>query len=488
MSDLMILYGMGIFLAVFMGVMLAASFRASWNVENGLQKRAPSRTDTGIWVDPIVFIIMLVFTQVLYLGVNGKKNGYIYIFSTLVDIFLFISIYFTLLLVFLPLLRRHYTARTCATLWLIPVFLFYQPNINAYFQVELPRAVFYIPKHIMQILFGIWLAGFLIILWIQVISHVHFSWKLKKMSVPVTNPELTEVWEEEKNKLGLDFPVGLRMCRMIRTPLTVGMWKKRRITYLSEEEYNREEAELVFSHELHHIQRNDTHTKFFLRFCNAFGWLHPFVWLAVKRAEDDLELSCDEIVLKDADRDRRKTYARLLLTTAGNSRGFTTCLSASAKTLRYRMKETMGEKKKKLGIGLLFLVMFISCFSIGRIALATDRMSLKDVLQTETFEITHANLTDRTDGIKTREITDVNGLSAYLSQQQAEKMVYRYQPGFQWTDRQKWNLVCEIASGDVVFYIAGDYMEVYRNGYAVGVLYHMAKPLELEYIKIFAEK
>src|SRR5699024_10346081 len=63
----------------------------------------------------------------------------------------------------LPVLRKHYTARTCATLWLIPVFLFYQPYMVANITIELPYAVFYIPGNIMELLFGIWLAGFLII-------------------------------------------------------------------------------------------------------------------------------------------------------------------------------------------------------------------------------------------------------------------------------------------------------------------------------------
>ena len=119
--------------------------------------------------------------------------------------------------------------------------------------------------------------------------------------------------------------------------------------YLSsrKKSYTEEEAELIFLHELHHIQRNDTHTKFFLKFCTALGWFLPFIWIAVKKAEADLELSCDEIVLKDADDHKRKKYAELLLTTAGGPIGFTTCLSASAQSLRYRMRATLEQKEKK---------------------------------------------------------------------------------------------------------------------------------------------
>ena len=54
---------------------------------------------------------------------------------------------------------------------------------------------------------------------------------------------------------------------------------------------------------------------------------------AVKRAET---------VLLDADSSVKRQYAGLLLKTAGDERGFTTCLSASAGALRYRLKRPEG--------------------------------------------------------------------------------------------------------------------------------------------------
>lgn len=492
MSDLIFAYGIRIFLAVYMAVLLAASFHASWEVEAGKKKRLSGRTDTVIWLDPIVFAIgPAVFLFFIFL-LHGEKRGIVYSLSILIDIFLFISIYFTILLVLLPVLRKYYTARTCATLWLIPVFLFYMPHIYSRLAAELPYVVIYIPEKIIQILFGIWIAGFFILLIAQVVSHLLFSRKLRKVSEEVEDPALMELWECEKKKLGQDFPIELRVCRMISTPFTIGMWKEGRITYLPVQQYTLEEVKLVFRHELHHIQRKDTHTKFFLAFCKAFGWPLPFVWLAVKRAEEDLELSCDEIVLKDADSERRRTYANLLLTTAGNSRGFTTCLSASAKTLKYRMKETVQGKQKRLGIGLLFLVMFLSCFTLGKIVFATDRMEMAEAMRVEKIEISCASLNDRTDKTAdeekpseptSAEIKDVNSLSDYLSGRQVEKMVYNYQPGSPIQEQEDLILYGEIESTDVTFSIFGEYMEIYPYGYTDHVLYHITEPLDWEYIR-----
>lgn len=492
MSDLTYAYIMRIFWALFLAVMVAAAFRVSWKLENGKKTMENSRTDTTVWIDPVIFVVLLIMHLSLVLISYVRCKGFTYALSALIDIFLFVSIYFTLLLLLLPVLRKHYTARTCATLWLIPVFLFYQPYMVANITIELPYAVFYIPGNIMELLFGIWLAGFLIILAVQVASHLSFSRELKSDSRPVEDPAVTHLWERGMKKIRLNLPVKLRFSNRVSTPLTVGMRKKHKITYLPEKEYTEEELKLIFSHELHHIQRNDTHTKFFLKFCNALGWPHPFVWLAVKRAEEDLELSCDEIVLKDADSERRRTYANLLLTTAGNSRGFTTCLSASAKTLKYRMKETVKGKQKRLGIGLLFLVMFLSCFTLGKIAFATDRMGMAEAMRLEEIEISCASLNERTEKTEDEEkpseptpaeIKDVNSLSDYLSGRQVEKMVYNYQPGAPIQEQEDLILYGEIESTDVTFSIFGEYMEIYPYGYTDHVLYHITEPLDWEYIR-----
>ena len=60
--------------------------------------------------------------------------------------------------------------------------------------------------------------------------------------------------------------------------------------------------------------------------------------VAARKSADDLELSCDETVLAGEDSGSRKRYAELILKTAGDERGFTTCLSATATALRYRLK------------------------------------------------------------------------------------------------------------------------------------------------------
>lgn len=123
--------------------------------------------------------------------------------------------------------------------------------------------------------------------------------------------------------------------------------------------YTERELRLIFRHELHHLRRRDTDSKLFFVFCGCLCWFNPLVHLAIRRAADDLELSCDEIVLEHADEETRNFYAELLLNVTGERRGFTTCLSARATSLRYRLKCVMHERKTAEGSLMLMLFMFL---------------------------------------------------------------------------------------------------------------------------------
>ena len=432
MRDITLSYLFRIFWALFLGFMLVYSFRKSWNIEHGRKKPSPDAPGNGIVIlqDPLTLpflCIVYIFLLVLLYGMDA--SGYVFSFGF--DLFCFITVYFPLLLFLLPFLRNRYTARTCATLWLIPVFLFYQP-IYIYLGSLLPtQPAFYIPQPAVTLLFFVWLTGFAITLLLQILSHLYFYRTLKISSHPVSDPHLLQLWEEMTRDIGIyDLTHPLRLCysSRIHTPLSIGMCQRSLITCLPERSFDKEEAELIFSHELHHIQRHDTHTKFFLGLCRALGWFHPLVWMAIRKAEDDLELSCDEIVLRNADERKRKKYASLLLTIAGDARGYTTCLSSSAKTLRYRLKAVMPGKEKHLGLCLLLFTMITSFLCIGNIALTTKRGTVTEVTGIENTAVRNAAFLPADQNKTDQEIPidDTEALSDYLKQLTIEKPLTAY--------------------------------------------------------------
>ena len=102
--------------------------------------------------------------------------------------------------------------------------------------------------------------------------------------------------------------------------------------------------------------------------CQTFTVLTPHILFAIFFGyfdTEDIELGCDEAVVQHMDGAGRRDYAELLLRTAGDGRGFTSCLSASARSMRCRMRCVMNPVRKWDGCLLPALTTFLLVVSYG---------------------------------------------------------------------------------------------------------------------------
>ena len=364
--------------AIFLTMVVSVAFGVVWRKEQKVSEGKADEKNSQIWVSPLVLPFLLVLVLILCIFQVGWREGMHLFFCQAADVFLFLSGYFIILLILLPLLRRRISARACATLWLVPAFLFYQAY-GLYNNIIIPYRTIYVPLRVLQAGIVIWAAGFVVVMIYQIISHQLLRRHLLKNSREVEDAVVLEVWEEEKQRLCYEDPVRLLYCSAISTPLSMGIWGS--LTLLPERMYTKKELSFIFRHELHHMKRRDVQTKIFLGFCKALCWCNPLIWIAVKKASDDLELSCDEIVLAGSGEKDRGEYAELLLQTAGRSGGYTTCLSAAASTLRYRMRSVLHPQKKFAGVAVLAVIMFASCLCYGSLVLTSGRKPAGKVLQ-----------------------------------------------------------------------------------------------------------
>lgn len=284
-------------------------------------------------------------------------------------VFLHICLYYLLLMPALPFLRRHISARACAVLWMLPNYLYITQM--SYMRLPAPRWVIEVPLALVQVLLAVWMIGFVAVLGWKIISHLTFRAHILRDASPITDPAVLAVWDQEIKSARFHKPkFKLVVSPTIQTPLSVGLFQRSIRVVLPERAYTPEELSLIFRHELIHIGREDSWNKFFLVFCSAMCWFNPLMWIAIRRSSEDLELSCDETVLLDSDNDTKRQYADLLLKTAGDEQGFTTCLSVSAKALRYRLKSVVDTKRKPSGALTVGLVFFLLCMTCGYVALA----------------------------------------------------------------------------------------------------------------------
>ena len=80
------------------------------------------------------------------------------------------------------------------------------------------------------------------------------------------------------------------------------------------------EREYIIIHEQHHIKRCDHIVKLIAFLTLCLHWFNPLVWLAFVLAGKDMEMSCDEAVMKRMDGDIRAEYAASLLNLATGRR------------------------------------------------------------------------------------------------------------------------------------------------------------------------
>lgn len=313
---------------------------------------------------------MLTCWALLFLFLYGWQDALEQIFSISFHILLQISLYHLVLLAALPLLRRWISARACALLWMTPNYLY----ITNYSFMELPMPRWIIPSpgdDWLWALVVLWLAGVCLVLTWGIVSHLLFRRRILKSAVALTDPEILAIWDRELADASFKKPkFKLMVSPAVVTPLSIGLVPRTTRVVLPDKAYDPEALALILRHELIHIGRVDAMSKFFLLFCTALCWFNPLMWIARRKSAEDLELSCDETVLLQSDERTRRRYAELLLTTAGDERGFTTCLSATAASLRYRLRQIIAPRKKHSGALLVGLLFFVLCMSSGYVALA----------------------------------------------------------------------------------------------------------------------
>lgn len=114
------------------------------------------------------------------------------------------------------------------------------------------------------------------------------------------------------------------------------------------------EQEYIILHEQHHIRRFDHIMKMLSFAALCIHWFNPLVWVAFVLAGKDMEMSCDEAVLKKMGEHVRADYSASLLTLATGRRIIAgTPLAFGEGDTRDRIKNLLSWKKPKLWLTLM---------------------------------------------------------------------------------------------------------------------------------------
>ena len=329
------------------------------------------------WTFNLLLLCILIPFTLLISPLGGLSKEKLLLQLT-VPVILTICLYYLFLIPAIPLFRKHFHPYACAVLWMIPSMLYL--SCYRWMQRVQPARICVISREWIHYGFRIWVAGFLLFLAMPILRHLQIRKKLLSASQPCSDPQANNLFNKLRMEYcGNKYDLRLLNCPKVKTPLSIGLFRRSICVLLPQRAYSEEELELIFRHELIHICRKDSGVKFLIAFCRALCWFNPFMHLAMRRCSEDMELSCDQLVLKDAGKEKKTQYASLILDTAAEPRGFTTCLSADGRSMAYRLKQILEPAKKWKGTLLVGLVTALLLYSLGWFSFACDAGTIKDL-------------------------------------------------------------------------------------------------------------
>ena len=147
------------------------------------------------------------------------------------------------------------------------------------------------------------------------------------------------------------------ICDAVKSPFILGIVKPR--IYLSSA-LKEEEMNYIIAHEKAHLRRKDHLWKPFGYLLLCIYWFNPLCWIAYIMLCKDIELACDEKVVKDMSFGDKKEYSRVLLSCAMQRRLVSVCPLAFGEVgVKERVKSVLNYKRPAFWITMIAVVVCV---------------------------------------------------------------------------------------------------------------------------------
>ena len=243
----------------------------------------------------------------------------------------------------------------------------------------------------MNLIASIWLCGVAVLLVYAAVSYVHIRRKVRE-SVRIEG--------------------NIYICDRIQTPFIFGVLNPRIYLPSSLKEV---QIKNVVAHEKAHIRRLDYLWKPLGYVLFAVYWFNPFCWLAYILFCRDIEMACDERVIKDWSAEQKKEYSLVLLSFHVPGKMITVCPLAFGEVgVKQRVKGILNFKKPTFW---LIAAALLFCVIIGALFLTNPKKN-DNVEENIATELSESSLTDQTLNTEKDSLADQESeLNALLKKQ-----------------------------------------------------------------------
>lgn len=218
----------------------------------------------------------------------------------------------------------------------------------------------------LDIIAVVWCLGEIAFISAHMLSYLHYRKRLMRQGMPIEDEEIAGLLSELKNELGIKGGISLWKYSRAASPMLMGFFKP--VIVLPKEDYSRDELFFILKHELVHYKRHDIWLKLLLVVAKGIHWFNPVVWMMQREAVIDMEMSCDERVIKNAGYDVKKAYTETLLSSIHRQYAGQTLLSTQFKggkqIMKKRFQNILSGGKKRNGL-LLFTGIAVMTMGLG---------------------------------------------------------------------------------------------------------------------------
>ena len=217
------------------------------------------------------------------------------------------------------------------------------------------------PNSITDWLFILYVIGVIVSLFWCIVSYVRLRFLLRKGTTPSQSlqQKLQFICEEYNLKpcraIVIEGLSSAFVCGMIRPVLVIPA--------------NKEIDEKILLHELLHVKYFDSLQNVFWCMLRCLHWCNPFLYVIIRRIENDMESLCDQRVLERLKGEERRVYGTILLAMANDTYARaigTTSISNGGKNISRRITAIVRFKKYPKGMALVSICIFfiLSCSTI----------------------------------------------------------------------------------------------------------------------------
>jgi len=229
----------------------------------------------------------------------------------------------------------------------------------------------------------IWIAGAVIVCGWNIAMYIRFSVRTKLWNRKINDEFVLNLFESLKKEMGIPEKVKIYENCLIKSPMMVGFAKPR--VLLPSEALLPEEYEFVLRHELTHYKRGDIGYKFILMLAASVHWFNPAIGFMCRNAEKDIEITCDEAVVKAMEGDRRQEYCATILNIMRRGQNSPLLLSTSfyggKKFLKSRFAAVLNPKTHR-GVALFILAAIVILIS-GTMVACNEAEAKESIFGTE---------------------------------------------------------------------------------------------------------